>query len=34
MAVNLEISASSQIMTMSHCPQNSESICGINYRAF
>ena len=33
MAVNLEISASSQIMTMSLCRQQLEAQCGINYRA-
>ena len=32
MAVNLEISASSQIMTMSYCPRETENGCGINYR--
>ncbi len=34
MAVNLEISASSKIMTMSYCPKQTESQCGVNYRTF
>ena len=33
MAVNLEISASSKIMTMSYCPKANQDWCGINYRS-
>ena len=32
MKVTLKVSAASRIVTMSYCPQNSESWCGIMYR--
>ena len=33
MKVDLNVSAASKIMTMSHCPQGSENTCGIMYRS-
>ena len=33
MKVDLNVSAASKIMTMSNCPQMSESVCGIMYRS-
>ena len=33
MKVNLKVSAASRVVTMSKCPQQSESSCGIMYRS-
>ena len=33
MKVNLNVTATSDIRKMGHCPNNSQSICGIAYRA-
>lgn len=32
MKVTLKVSAASRIVTMSHCPENAEYRCGIQYR--
>ena len=33
MIVDLNVSSASKVVTMAHCPNNTESICGILYRA-
>ncbi len=32
MKVDLNVSAASRIVTMAHCPEYSENLCGIMYR--
>ena len=34
MSAELKINKTSNVITMSNCPKNSEGMCGIMYRAF